>query len=103
MRRWMHCLDARLRRGLCSIEQSALRWFFLNDAGQATRDRQTPLPRWNISAAYSLFYFARGTMKRLSVIAAGLLVMATFIAGCAYQPYGPSQLGWVNLFDGSNF
>ncbi len=41
-------------------------------------------------------------MKRLSVFAAGLLVIATFIGGCAYQPYGPAQLGWVNLFDGSN-
>ena len=41
-------------------------------------------------------------MKRLSVIATGLLVIATFIGGCAYQPYGPAQLGWVNLFDGSN-
>ena len=41
-------------------------------------------------------------MKRLSAIAAGWLVVATFIAGCAYQPYGPAQLGWVNLFDGTN-
>ena len=41
-------------------------------------------------------------MKRLSVIATGLLVIATFVTGCAYQPYGPAQLGWVNLFDGSN-
>ncbi len=41
-------------------------------------------------------------MKRLSAIAAGLLVTATFIAGCAYQPLGPAQTGWVTLFDGAN-
>jgi hypothetical protein len=41
-------------------------------------------------------------MKRLIAIASGLFVLATFIAGCAYQPIGPAQTGWVTLFDGSN-
>jgi len=41
-------------------------------------------------------------MKLLSAVAAGLLVIGTFITGCAYQPYGPAQLGWDVLFDGSN-
>jgi hypothetical protein len=41
-------------------------------------------------------------MKPLSAVAAGLLVIGTFITGCAYQPIGPAELGWVTLFDGSN-
>ena len=41
-------------------------------------------------------------MKRLSAIATGLLAVACFITGCAYQPIGPAQTGWVTLFDGSN-
>ncbi len=41
-------------------------------------------------------------MKRLSAIASGLFVLATFIAGCAYQPHGPAQLGWDVVFDGTN-
>lgn len=36
-------------------------------------------------------------MKRLSVIAMGLLVVAFTFFGCAMQPYGP---GWVALIDG---
>lgn len=41
-------------------------------------------------------------MKRLSIIAAGLLAIASLVAGCAYQPLGPAQTGWTVLFDGSN-
>jgi hypothetical protein len=41
-------------------------------------------------------------MKRLSAIATGLLIVACFVTGCAYQPVGPAQTGWVTLFDGSN-
>lgn len=40
-------------------------------------------------------------MKRLSIIAAGLLALAV-VSGCAYQPLGPAQTGWTVLFDGSN-
>src|SRR5450759_3269950 len=36
-------------------------------------------------------------MKRLSVIAMGLLVVAFTVFGCATQPYGS---GWVTLIDG---
>jgi hypothetical protein len=36
-------------------------------------------------------------MKRLSVIAMGLLVVAFTVAGCATQPY---DSGWVTLIDG---
>ena len=37
-------------------------------------------------------------MKRLLAV-----VFALLIAGCgAYAPIGPSQMGWVNLFDGSH-
>ena len=42
-------------------------------------------------------------MKRSSFIAAGLLALASFVTGCAYQPHGPAQMGWDVLFDGSNF
>ena len=41
-------------------------------------------------------------MKRLSAIAIGLLVIGCGMLGCAYQPIGPSQMGWITLFDGSN-
>jgi len=41
-------------------------------------------------------------MKHMSVIAAALLAVASLVTGCAYQPYGPAQLGWVTVFDGSN-
>ena len=38
-------------------------------------------------------------MKRISAIAAGLLVVAIALAGCASQPSGP---GWITLVDGEN-
>ena len=38
-------------------------------------------------------------MKRVSAIAAGLLVVAFTLFGCASQPSGP---GWVTLIDGEN-
>lgn len=41
-------------------------------------------------------------MKRLSAIASALLVIACFATGCAYQPLGLAQAGWVTLFDGNN-
>lgn len=41
-------------------------------------------------------------MKRLSFIAAGLLAVASLVAGCAYQPHGPAMMGWDVIFDGSN-
>jgi hypothetical protein len=39
-------------------------------------------------------------MKRLSVIAAGLLV-AFSLFGCSYMPWGESDAGWTTLIDGS--
>lgn len=39
-------------------------------------------------------------MKRLSAFAAGLLVVALALSGCATE--GPSKGGWVTLFDGSS-
>ena len=41
-------------------------------------------------------------MKRLTAIAIGLLAIASGMVGCAYQPIGPAETGWVTLFDGSN-
>ena len=41
-------------------------------------------------------------MKRLSAIAMGLLVIGCTIAGCAYQPLGPAQTGWITLLDGTD-
>ena len=38
-------------------------------------------------------------MKRLSAIAAGLLVIAFTFMGCASRPSGP---GWTTLIDGEN-
>ncbi len=38
-------------------------------------------------------------MKRISTIAAGLLVIAFTFFGCASQPSGP---GWITLIDGEN-
>ena len=38
-------------------------------------------------------------MKRITAIAAGLLVVAFTLLGCAGQPSGP---GWVTLIDGEN-
>ena len=38
-------------------------------------------------------------MKRIFAIAAGLLVVAFTLSGCASQPSGP---GWVTLIDGEN-
>jgi hypothetical protein len=38
-------------------------------------------------------------MKRISAIAAGLLVVAVTLFGCVSQPSGP---GWVTLIDGEN-
>ncbi|MDB5809030.1 MAG: uncharacterized protein JWN94_1152 [Betaproteobacteria bacterium] len=40
-------------------------------------------------------------MKRLFAIASALLVLA-ISAGCAYTPYGPAQMGWTTLFDGTD-
>ena len=40
-------------------------------------------------------------MKRLSVITAGLLVIASGVFGCAYMPWGQSDAGWIVLIDGS--
>lgn len=41
-------------------------------------------------------------MKRLSAIAMGLLVIVLTIFGCANQPSGQTEPGWITLFDGSN-
>ncbi|MBX9812395.1 MAG: DUF1080 domain-containing protein [Burkholderiales bacterium] len=41
-------------------------------------------------------------MKRLSVITMGLLVIAFTFFGCANQPSGQSDAGWITLLDGSN-
>jgi hypothetical protein len=41
-------------------------------------------------------------MKRLCAIAIALFVIACGMLGCAYQPIGPAQTGWITLFDGSN-
>ena len=41
-------------------------------------------------------------MKRLSAISMSLLVVAFTVVGCADQPYGQSDAGWITLFDGSN-
>ena len=41
-------------------------------------------------------------MKRLSAIAIGLLVIGSGMLGCAYQPIGPAQTGWITLLDGTN-
>ncbi len=38
-------------------------------------------------------------MKRISTLAAGLLVVAFILFGCASQPAGP---GWMTLIDGEN-
>ncbi|HXR36778.1 MAG TPA: DUF1080 domain-containing protein [Candidatus Binataceae bacterium] len=38
-------------------------------------------------------------MKRISAVAAGLLVIAFTLFGCASQPSGP---GWITLIDGEN-
>ena len=40
-------------------------------------------------------------MKRLSVITAGLLVIAFGAFGCSYMPWGQSDAGWIVLIDGS--
>jgi len=40
-------------------------------------------------------------MKRLSVITAGLLVIAFGVFGCSYMPWGQSDAGWIVLIDGS--
>jgi hypothetical protein len=42
------------------------------------------------------------TMKRLSVITMGLLVIAFTAFGCAQLPFGQSDAGWITLLDGSN-
>jgi len=41
-------------------------------------------------------------MKRLSVITAGLLVIAFGVFGCSYMPWGQSDAGWIVLIDGSS-
>lgn len=41
-------------------------------------------------------------MKRLSAIAMGLLVVAFAVFGCANQPSGQADAGWITLFDGSS-
>lgn len=41
-------------------------------------------------------------MKRLSAITMGLLVAVLTIFGCANQPSGQTEAGWITLFDGSN-
>lgn len=41
-------------------------------------------------------------LQRLSAVFASLLVVACCISGCAYQPLGPAEYGWVTLFDGAD-
>jgi 3-keto-disaccharide hydrolase len=40
-------------------------------------------------------------MKRLSVITAGLLVIAFGVFGCSYMPWSKSDADWIVLIDGS--
>src|SRR5881409_3589522 len=42
------------------------------------------------------------TMKRLSVITMGLLVIGVSVFGCSQQMSGQGDAGWVTLLDGSN-
>ena len=40
-------------------------------------------------------------MKRLSIITAGLLVIAFGVFGCSYMPWSKSDADWIVLIDGS--
>jgi hypothetical protein len=40
-------------------------------------------------------------MKRLSVIAIGMLVIGFSLFGCSHQPSSQAENGWITLFDGT--
>jgi hypothetical protein len=40
-------------------------------------------------------------LKRLSVIAMGMLVVALGLFGCSHPPAGQAESGWITLFDGT--